>query len=209
MPVSNRPRILLVPGAVLLLALAGCSSEDAESGPQETSASPSTSASVPSPSAPSSSPTSSSTAPEPESTMTPHEETAEQPPAGSEIDPITTSDGAPAEDLGGEPDVVDNAEGDTGYVGPSEEYYGYEGYVEPGFEYQVGSECFDATLGRCKSSGEIQAEHMSGDDPAPNGPEATDPASSIDWESMGFGCFEDDDGSMYCADPPPPADLDR
>lgn len=49
-----------------------------------------------------------------------------------------------------------------GYVGPSEEYYGYNGYVEPGFEYQVGSECFDADLGRCKTSGELQLEHMEG-----------------------------------------------
>ncbi|MFF0973440.1 UNVERIFIED_CONTAM: hypothetical protein RF649_13495 [Kocuria sp. CPCC 205295] len=49
-----------------------------------------------------------------------------------------------------------------GYVGPSEEYYGYNGYVEPGFEYQVGSECFDADLGRCKTSGELQLEYMEG-----------------------------------------------
>lgn len=49
-----------------------------------------------------------------------------------------------------------------GYVGPSEEYYGYNGYVQPGFEYQVGSECFDADLGRCKTSGELQLEHMEG-----------------------------------------------
>lgn len=49
-----------------------------------------------------------------------------------------------------------------GYVGPSDEYYGYNGYVEPGFEYQVGSECFDADLGRCKTSGELQTEYMEG-----------------------------------------------
>lgn len=49
-----------------------------------------------------------------------------------------------------------------GYVGPSDEYYAYDGYVEPGFEYQVGSECFDADLGRCKTSGELQLEHMEG-----------------------------------------------
>lgn len=49
-----------------------------------------------------------------------------------------------------------------GYVGPSEEYYGYNGYVQPGFEYQVGSECFDADLGRCKTSGELQLEYMEG-----------------------------------------------
>jgi hypothetical protein len=141
--------------------------------------------------------------------MIPHEESAEHPPAGSEIDSTTTPDSASTEGLGGEPDAASSTESDTSYVGPSEDYYGYEGYVEPGFEYQVGSECFDATLGRCKSSGEIQAEHMSGDDPAPNGPETTDPAPPIDWESMGFGCFEDEDGSMYCADPPPPADQGR
>ncbi|WP_145009500.1 hypothetical protein [Kocuria salsicia] len=49
---------------------------------------------------------------------------------------------------------------ENGYVGPSEEYYSYEGYVEPGFEYQVGSECFEPSLGRCKTSGEIQSEYM-------------------------------------------------
>lgn len=53
------------------------------------------------------------------------------------------------------PDVDEN-----GYVGPSKEYYGYSGYVAPGFEYQVGSECFDVTLGRCKTSGEIQTENL-------------------------------------------------
>jgi hypothetical protein len=48
----------------------------------------------------------------------------------------------------------------NGHVGPSEEYYNYDGYVAPGFEYQVGSDCFDVALGRCKSSGEIQAENL-------------------------------------------------
>ena len=48
----------------------------------------------------------------------------------------------------------------NGYVGPSEEYYSYNGYVQPGFEYQVGSECFDPALGRCKSSGEVQSEWL-------------------------------------------------
>lgn len=48
----------------------------------------------------------------------------------------------------------------NGYVGPSEEYYSYKGYVQPGFEYQVGSECFDPALGRCKSSGEVQSEWL-------------------------------------------------
>lgn len=49
---------------------------------------------------------------------------------------------------------------ESGYVGPSKEYYGYTGYVAPGFEYQVGSKCFDASLGRCKTSGEIQTENL-------------------------------------------------
>ena len=48
----------------------------------------------------------------------------------------------------------------NGYVGPSDEYYDYDGYVAPGFEYQVGSECFDPGLGRCKTSGEIQSENL-------------------------------------------------
>lgn len=50
----------------------------------------------------------------------------------------------------------------NGYVGPSKEYYSYDGYVAPGFEYQVGSPCFDPALGRCKSSGEIQLEWLNG-----------------------------------------------
>lgn len=49
---------------------------------------------------------------------------------------------------------------ENGYVGPSNEYYDYDGYVAPGFEYQVGSECFDPALGRCKTSGEIQSENL-------------------------------------------------
>ena len=49
---------------------------------------------------------------------------------------------------------------ENGYVGPSKEFYDYKGYVEPGFEYQVGSECFEPSLGRCKTSGEIQSEYM-------------------------------------------------
>ena len=142
--------------------------------------------------------------------MSPHEEPMEEPPVGSDLNSAPAPVETPAEGPGGEPDPAGGStESDTGYVGPSEEYYGYEGYVEPGFEYQVGSDCFDANLGRCKSSGEIQAEHMNGEEPAPDGPEATDPASPVDWESMGFGCFEDEDGSMYCADPPPPADPGR
>lgn len=48
----------------------------------------------------------------------------------------------------------------NGYVGPSKEYYSYDGYVAPGFEYQVGSSCFDPALSRCKSSGEIQLEYL-------------------------------------------------
>lgn len=48
----------------------------------------------------------------------------------------------------------------NGYVGPSDQYYDYQGYVAPGFEYQVGSECFDPALGRCKTSGEIQMENL-------------------------------------------------
>ena len=60
-----------------------------------------------------------------------------------------------------EPNGYQRPEGDEdGYVGPSKEFYDYKGYVEPGFEYQVGSECFEPSLGRCKTSGEIQSEYM-------------------------------------------------
>ncbi|MBO4144906.1 MULTISPECIES: hypothetical protein [Kocuria] len=60
-----------------------------------------------------------------------------------------------------EPNGYQRPEADeNGYVGPSKEFYDYKGYVEPGFEYQVGSECFDPSLGRCKTSGEIQSEYM-------------------------------------------------
>lgn len=62
---------------------------------------------------------------------------------------------------GAEPNGHQRPEADeNGYVGPSKEFYDYKGYVEPGFEYQVGSECFEPSLGRCKTSGEIQSEHM-------------------------------------------------
>lgn len=66
-----------------------------------------------------------------------------------------------SQSTGTEPNGYQRPEADeNGYVGPSEEYYNYDGYVEPGFEYQVGSECFEPSLGRCKTSGEIQSEHM-------------------------------------------------
>ena len=82
------------------------------------------------------------------------------------IDPGTAEQpGHPQQDGDGtmDADGYQRPEPDAdGYVGPSDEYYGYDGYVEPGFEYQVGSECFDADLGRCKTSGEIQTEYMEG-----------------------------------------------
>ncbi|WP_426118453.1 hypothetical protein [Kocuria sp. LHG3120] len=79
-----------------------------------------------------------------------------------------------------------------GYVGPSEEYGSYDGFVEPGFEYQVGSECFEPALGRCKSSGEIQSEWM-------------EPQTPIDdYAEQGFGCHKDSNGNDYCIDPAPP-----
>lgn len=98
---------------------------------------------------------------------------------------------------------------ENGYVGPSQDYYSYDGYVEPGFEYQVGSECFDADLGRCKTSGELQTEYMEGrevedlmreqgrDLPGSSG------RTSEEWAEMGFGCFKDEAGNDFCVDPPP------
>lgn len=80
----------------------------------------------------------------------------------------------------------------NGYVGPSEEHGSYDGFVEPGFEYQVGSECFDPVLGRCKSSGEIQSEWME------------QQASEDDYAEQGFGCHKDNNGNDYCIDPAPP-----
>ncbi|MEX5268880.1 hypothetical protein [Kocuria sabuli] len=80
----------------------------------------------------------------------------------------------------------------NGYVDPSEEYDSYDGFVEPGFEYQVGSECFYPTLGRCKSSGEIQSEWMEQQPP------------QDEYVDKGFGCHEDSDGNDYCIDPAPP-----
>lgn len=97
----------------------------------------------------------------------------------------------------------------NGYVGPSEEYDGYDGYVEPGFEYQVGSQCFDADLGRCKTSGELQTKHLEGREvedlmreqgrDVPGAQEQT----AEDWTELGFGCFEDEAEGTYCVDPPP------
>lgn len=86
-------------------------------------------------------------------------------PGPGSIDGIDTAPGYLNQDGDGttDPDGYQRpAADDDGYVGPSEEFYGYDGYVEPGFEYQVGSECFDADLGRCKTSGEIQTEYFEG-----------------------------------------------
>ena len=87
-------------------------------------------------------------------------------------------------------------------MGPSREYYSYEGYVEPGFEYQVGSECFDPALGRCKTSGEIQSEYfashpphsdVSEDEPAP-GFDLDDFPDEVDGAIHdGNGCYMDPD----------------
>lgn len=116
----------------------------------------------------------------------------------------TGDDGAPAD--GGYQRPAPDA---NGYVGPSEEYDGYDGYVEPGFEYQVGSQCFDADLGRCKTSGELQTEHLEGREvedlmreqgrDVPGAQEQT----AEDWTELGFGCFEDEAEGTYCVDPPP------
>lgn len=79
--------------------------------------------------------------------------------AMAEVQDYCASQENPAEAT--EPNGHQRPEADeNGYVGPSKEFYDYEGYVEPGFEYQVGSECFEPSLGRCKTSGEIQSEYM-------------------------------------------------
>ncbi|RKQ36135.1 hypothetical protein C1C97_000145 [Kocuria tytonis] len=57
------------------------------------------------------------------------------------------------------PGNPDQRQGGNGQAGPSQEY---RGYVAPGFDYQVGSPCFDPTLDRCRTSGEIQSEHTGG-----------------------------------------------
>ena len=222
--------VLLCTAALLSLALAGCSGDDAEAPADSASASASASETTPSPSARSSaSPTSdpsdeasapaeSAPAPAPTAEEAPADAPAEDGAAASagmsadaqaffdaggacESDTFPTGtpspelmaelqsicaaqagdqpgyagpgsiDGYPM-DLGAADDSAASGQGSDGYqrpeadadgyVGPSDEYYGYDGYVEPGFEYQVGSECFDADLGRCKTSGEIQTEYMEG-----------------------------------------------
>ena len=57
------------------------------------------------------------------------------------------------------PGNPDQRQDGSGQADPSQEY---RGYVATGFEYQVGSPCFDPALGRCKTSGEIQSEYNGG-----------------------------------------------
>lgn len=137
---------------LILLALVGCSGSGQED--QESSPSPkNTVSSEPSPTK-SARPKSASPS-DVNSSMAPSPVTEESSEYGGSNAPLPS----PAVTTG----VSQQEQGQNsgGYVGPSDEYYSYEGYVEPGFEYQVGTECFDPALGRCKMSGEIQAEHFS------------------------------------------------
>lgn len=218
-------RPLLASCGLLMLTLAGCSGGDqpaeqpggspsgTASATSTPSASPSASASASAPASPTGEPTGDSEESEsPEDSSEAPGEDMDEAPDAPESDPEE-----PGEDSAGGYDAAEVANGsygpgaeadENGYVGPSDAYYGYEGYVEPGFEYQVGSECFDAALGRCKTSGEIQAEGLGEGADTPPQPAATETGPPVDWESMGFGCFEDENGGTYCADPPPPEDLD-
>lgn len=206
-------RPLLASCGLLMLTLAGCSggdqpAEQPGSSPSGTASATSTPSASPSASASATASASASPTGEPTEDFEDSEDSSEAP--GEDMDEAPDAPESdleePDEDSAGGYDAAEVANGsygpgaeadENGYVGPSDAYYGYEGYVEPGFEYQVGSECFDAALGRCKTSGEIQAEYW---EDQTLGEDVSDPGLPPIPESQEPGCFQDENGEGYCVD---------